>query len=150
MIGLKTASGLERVQTARVLTSGGLERFQQAFIRTADGLKPLFSTVSVTVSPAGAGGGGASANPILITSSSVTAVPAGGVSPYSYAWAEVTGSGDITAGSPTGQSSTFSALVDPHDGISATWKVTVTDATGQSADSAAFPISLNNYGQYGG
>lgn len=76
-----------------------------------------------------------------VTSSACTATASGGTGPYTYAWTYVSGSSAISADSPTGASTTFTANVSKNGSKSAVWKVTVTDSLSATA-SANVSIDL--------
>lgn len=67
-----------------------------------------------------------------VTSSSTTATPSGGVGPYTYAWARV--SGDVIAAvSSTSATTTFSGSVPIDLNTAAVMRVTVTDGASNTA-----------------
>ena len=95
--------------------------------------------LTVSVSPAAADGtftnNPASNSPATrsVASNSVTASPSGGTPGYTYSWARVSGSTDITASAPTSESTNFSATVPVSTTLQATFRVTVTDSLGATA-----------------
>jgi hypothetical protein len=76
--------------------------------------------------------------------STVTAVPTGGLSPYTYSWAKVSGD-TFTIGSATSASTSFNITVSFGDYLSAVYRCTVTSADGQvvtaDADVTAMEVS---------
>lgn len=67
----------------------------------------------------------------VATSLPVTATPAGGLGPYTYAWTRLSGVG--SANSPTSASTTFSATLSNGDDVSGVFRVTVTDSLANTA-----------------
>lgn len=77
-----------------------------------------------------------------VTTASATVTPAGGVAPYSYSWAKVSG-GTITATSPTSASSTFSATgLASGESRTAVFRCTVTDSTSGTPLTATADVSI--------
>lgn len=68
----------------------------------------------------------------LVTSNSVTITPVGGVAPYSYAWAYVSGSASPAVSSATAQTVTWSASSSPVATVNAVWRCTVSDSGGST------------------
>lgn len=75
-----------------------------------------------------------------VVSNGVTITPAGGVSPYTYAWTRLSGSSLITATSPTMAFTQFSARI-ANTTVSATFGWVATDANGATASGLVF-VSL--------
>lgn len=77
---------------------------------------------------------------------SVTATPSGGVLPYAYSWALLSGVG--VADSPNSASTTFTGSVSEGESLTGTFRVTVTDAFAQTvtADLAATFNGFVNFG----
>jgi len=63
------------------------------------------------------------------TTNAITATPAGGVTPYAYSWAKVSGD-TFTIGAATAATTDFSASGTAPETKGATYRVTVTDAAG--------------------
>lgn len=78
-----------------------------------------------------------------ITTSSVTATPAGGTSPYTYSWALLSGTA-LTVNSPSSASTTFSKSVSTGAEYYSTYRVTVTDAVAATA-TADVDVSMYGY-----
>lgn len=66
-----------------------------------------------------------------VTTASTTATPSGGIGPFSYAWARLSGFG--TANSPAMATTTFTETVALEEFKSGVFRVTVTDSTGATA-----------------
>jgi hypothetical protein len=77
-----------------------------------------------------------------VTSNATTATPAGGVAPYSYSWAHISGA-SMTANSPASATTTFTGVVGPGADLSAVFRVTVTDSLAQTA-TADVTVDLTN------
>lgn len=92
----------------------------------------------------------AAANPLRVTASdaigqdsgfgqvgtvtaSTTASATGGVGPYSFSWARVSGSTGPVISSATAQSPFWTADVSANEPEEAVWRVTVTDSVGATA-----------------
>lgn len=71
--------------------------------------------------------------PGTATTGSVTATPAGGQTPFTYAWTRISGVGTI--GSPTSATTAFSQTLGIGDDVSGTFRCTVTDSVGSTATS---------------
>ena len=112
-----------RLQTLKVY-SGGAWRLVGSFVQ------PL--TVAVSPSSTGSIAFGDGVNPSSNTTPPVTATLSGGLGPYTYSWAKVSG-GAITAGTPTLASTSFYGTVNPGGETTATYRVTVTDSLGSTA-----------------
>lgn len=77
-----------------------------------------------------------------ITSNSTTVTPAGGSSPYTYAWTKVTGD-TLTVTSPTSATTTFSTSgLAEGNFVAATYRCTVTDSTTPTALTATADVSV--------
>lgn len=98
--------------------------------------------ISLNVAPSSVFGEGNSAAIILITSSTATATPTGGTAPYTYAWTKVSGD-TMTATNPTSASTAFRLGVGPGDVKTATYRCTVTDKNGLTAQDTV-SITLTN------
>lgn len=98
--------------------------------------------ISLNVAPSEVFGSGNSMSVILITSGVATATPTGGTAPYTYAWSFV-GGDPMTVTSPTNASTTFRFGLGPSDARSATYRCTVTDKNGLTAQDTV-SITLTN------
>jgi len=76
-----------------------------------------------------------------VNSQTVTAMPSGGLGPYSYVWTILSGPAQVAA--PTNASTLFYAIVNPSDVVQGTARVTVTDALGSTAQTT-ISITLSN------
>lgn len=72
----------------------------------------------------------------------VTAIPAGGVSPYTYAWARVSGDASIAVSSAVAAAPTWSASGTAPETKGAVWRCTVTDACGVVVVTSDVTISV--------
>ncbi len=131
LTGTPSASGMFNF-TVRVTDSRGF---------TADSAQSInvVAALSVSVSPASVAGMIANNPPSnspasrTVNSSTVTATPANGTGPFTYSWARIAGSSAISAGLPTAATTGFSGTVGIDQQISATFRVTVTDALSATA-----------------
>lgn len=85
------------------------------------------------------------------TTASVTVTPAGGTSPYSYAWTKVSG-GAISADSASSDTTTFSATgITASEIRSAVFRCTVTDSAGSPATTTVdVSVSIGDISGIGG
>ncbi len=106
---------------------------------------------TVDIFPNPATGGRAVNFLVTVASEYVTATPSGGTAPYTYACTAVdVSSGDWTISDPASAVSRFlCANVDIGETFSATFKWTVTDSLGLSADSPTLEVFVTNYGAPG-
>lgn len=86
---------------------------------------------------------GSSNKPLKVTTPTTTAIPSGGLAPFTYAWAQLSGS-PSTITSPATATTAFSAIAGVSD-LSATYRVTVTDSLGKTA-TADVPATFQNEG----
>ena len=98
--------------------------------------------ITLNVAPFSVSGTGDSNGTIQITSGIATATPTGGTAPYTYAWTKVSGD-TMTVTNSTSASTAFRASVGPGDSRSATYRCTVTDKNGLSAQDTV-SITLTN------
>lgn len=98
--------------------------------------------ISLNVSPSSVFGENNSSGVVLITSSTATATPTGGTAPYTYSWAKVSGD-TMTVTASTSASTAFRLGVGPGDTKSATYRCTVTDKNGLTAQDSV-SITLTN------
>lgn len=146
-LALRQSTGTKQVANVRVLTGSGLEDAFQASARTAIALKRFFSSfvvsVSETVIMAGFNSGGSSS----ITSQPVGAIVSGAVGAVTYLWTQ-TGGDAMTITDPASAETAFEASVSPGSPKVGTFKCTVSDAGGHSADTPIVTVTLRNI--YGG
>lgn len=98
--------------------------------------------ITLGVTPSSVFGTNNSTGIVLVTSSTATATPTGGTAPYTYAWTKVSGD-TMTATSPTSASTAFRLGVGPGDVKTATYRCTVTDKNGLTAQDTV-SITLTN------
>lgn len=113
-------------------------------------LRTLFNALTASASPADVSGTVSSSSAVTATTESATASPGGGTSPFSYAWSVVSGAG-WTIGTPAAASTSFkSPAINPGDYAEATFKCTVTDASGAIAETNIVTATATNIGGYSG
>lgn len=101
--------------------------------------------LSLAISPSEVDGGGSDGfHSVLITSAAATATPAGGIAPYSYAWAQLSGDA-MTILAPTSAMTQFRASAPPGRTLSATFQCTCADNAGSAATASVF-VQLTNFG----
>ncbi len=66
--------------------------------------------------------------PRLVSTGTATVLPSGGIAPYSYSWDQIEGYLLLDISTPTPNTATFSATLQPGDFIESVVRVTVTDA----------------------
>lgn len=76
------------------------------------------------------------------TTPAVTAIPTGGVAPYTYAWARLSGDSSINVSSSSAAAPTWSASGTAPQTKGATWQCTVTDAAGVAAVTGAVDVQV--------
>lgn len=79
------------------------------------------------------------------TTSACVITPAGGTSPYTYAWTRTAGDTGTNADSPTAASTTFSRVYGPLSrSDSSTWKCVVSDSASHTATVSGITVSTDN------
>lgn len=130
--------------------TGAVRVLKKLNIKDAGGvLRPVFSGVTVGVSPSFITGGDTSGSPIDITTTgSTTATPTGGVPPYTYAWAITDASTPNWYVNAPGSATTAATcqFVVPGGFETANIHCTVTDSIGTIAASGDVACSVSNFG----
>lgn len=101
--------------------------------------------ISLTTSPPTSFAERDSASIVLITSTPVTAVVAGGTGPYSYVWVQTSGPA-ASIYSPNSATSQFGMSVGPGSSEQADFTCTVTDSGGLTANASATVTFTNTSG----
>lgn len=159
MIRARTLSGVKAASALRVRDGGAvLKTVGNVRVRDASStLRLVYSSASggaftVSASPLVCYGGRAGGATLSVTSEEVSVSITGGSGPYTYAWsliAAVDGTWAVTA--PNADKTNFVVSSVPSgDTYTATFKCTVTDARGLTADSATVQVNCTNYGDLGG
>jgi hypothetical protein len=125
-VTIGTSGGNETIGAAYVGTSGGNKTVLAIYVGTSGGNETVYAALSAAISPKPATEI-SSAGPT--TTDLVTATPTGGIGPFSYAWARVSGDPEISATTPSAQTTRFFANLGVGDLFSATFEVTVTDTS---------------------
>jgi len=139
-ITLGTSGGNETLQAVTVGTSSGNKPVIAGYVGTSGGNKQIFAALAATNSP--------TLLPTTFgqqstTSDSVTAVPSGGIGPFTYSWARTSGDEDIVPTSFTTATTAFRAFLQDSDAFSASFVCTVTDtATGAVASTPALGVGF--------
>lgn len=146
---LKDASGTSRaVAIFKMRDAGGTLRIiQTGKIRDEGGaLRTFYAPLRADITPsevdASAGSFDAS---MVVSGGPLTAVPIGGIGPFTYNWIFVVGGSGITISNPTTNSAGFSATVNSNQSKSGVVQVTITDANGSKADEQA-NVTLTHIG----
>lgn len=119
----------QRLKTLKVY-SGGAWRLIGKFV----------PPVTVSAYPAGVGGMSYTNTSVIVGSNPTTATPSGGLAPYTYSWAKVSGDA-ITASQPSNATTDFGGTVAVNMTATAIFRVTCTDSIGQTA-TADVSVSL--------
>ena len=122
---------LKPVVSAKVNVGGTLKTVVRAKHNVAGAIKTgdtFTLPLSAIASPGTVNGFSASAT---VTTNTTTATPTGGLGPYTYSWARITGSGSITAA--TSATTAFYATLSPESTSSGTFRCTATDSLGSTA-----------------
>ncbi len=144
--------GAIRAVTGMRIMVAGVER-RVLTIRTMQGgtvrkIARFADPLSVNVSPASVSGAVSFPDVAPCNTGPVTAQPMGGLAPYAYAWAYLSGY-PAEARNPTMASTGFTAELGPGDAASV-MRVTVTDAAGQTAQADVQVYFSNRGGNIGG
>ena len=102
-----------------------------AWRRVATFVQPLTLSLSPTFVLGRGLGGGTGGR--YISTIAISALPGGGLGPYTYVWTIAPGSGGAAAGSPSSASSSLGALLFPGDSIASYATCTATDSLGSTA-----------------
>lgn len=124
---------LRTVRTVKVMDSGSV-------LRT---VATLSTPLTVTADPATVEGLSYGPGSASATTSPVTASPSGGLTPFSYAWTRLSGSGDAL--SSTLATTEFRADVPADTTLTGTFRVTVTDSAAQTATADVTASFTNTY-----
>lgn len=130
------------IQEVRMIGPDGVDRVVFSALTNPGGGG---GSAGITVYPEFVQGVRSSSSTVAVTSRETTVTVSGGVAPFTYLWSQVSGD-PMTIGGSTTATATFGANVAPGDTLSGTFKCTVTDAAGISADSPTVTATLNNIG----
>lgn len=148
MIGVKSSGGLSIVSKPKVRTGAGLKDVAAVRIRNMAGVKTIWSSLSASI-PSNVYGSSASSRPTGVISDLVPVTALGGVAPYTYLWTRTdAGLESITISEAGPGKFVFASTIPPTETVTATYTVTVTDATGASVVSNVITVSLENAGGY--
>lgn len=140
------ADGALRTITAVKVMVGGTLRVAKTVKAQESGnlrtVAAFASPMSLSASPTSAFGEDFAGVPVVVFSDTVTAIPSGGLGPYTYAWTIIAGTG-FTVTAPSNASTSFSATVNSPGGKTGTARCTCTDSFGTTA-TVDVPIQLQN------
>lgn len=137
---LRTPTRLRIMQAGLLRTIKTLKVMDGGTLRT---VAIFASPLSVSASPSEATGsfnGSGVFPPQTLTTDLVTAIPSGGIAPYTYAWAYLSGS-TFTVSHPTSAGTFFSHNFVAFGTRSGTYRCTVTDSLGSTA-TVDVPVSI--------
>lgn len=107
--------GVAKVATRTRVFASGAWRTGESFVR------PLTATASRSTV-------GVNGFTSYLVTPATTITPDGGIAPFSYSWARLSGEGDALT--PTSATTTFGAYVGEYSSTSGTFRCTVTDGDG--------------------
>lgn len=128
---VNVGGSLKPVVRAKVNIGGSLKTIVRSKVNVGDVLKvadTFLQPLTLSASPSSVNGYSAS-SPVV--TDSTTATPSGGLGPYTYSWARLSGSGTATA--PTTATTAFYDSLSPGFLSSGTFRCTVTDSLGSTA-----------------
>ena len=129
----RTEGAWREVTTGRVRVGGAWKTLVRARAYIGGAWKDIATfTLPLTVTPSPSS---AVANRIgagTATTSAVTATPSGGLSPFTYAWARISGTGG-TINSATSATTTFSRVMGEDEVATNVFRCTVSDSLGGTA-----------------
>lgn len=136
---------LRTIQTLYIRQSGVNRRIRSLKVMDGGTLRTVAvfaDPLTVSASPTSVSGTQSGEGPITVNTSSTTATPSGGLGPFTYSWAYVSGGISASANSPASATTSFRAEPPPGS-FTSTMRVTVTDAFGQTA-TADVSATFNN------
>jgi hypothetical protein len=146
MIAVNTGTATKRVANLRVNTGTATKRVQNAWLRTADGLQNLFGSLSATLDKTSVSGGTVNSITATAVTGPVTVTANGGTGEITYLWSQVSGDSGFHIGTPNARTTIFDADVDPGTTMHGVFKATLTDSTGETADSPTVTATVRNIG----
>lgn len=132
---IQDAGTLRTIKRLWIKQAGVLRRIRTLKVMDGDELRTVgvFSDpLAVAVPPGVTGVEFAPPGTPVLVSTSAGAVVIGGIGPFSYSWARVSGE-VFTIGSPSSASTSFSKTLVGNVQQSGTYRVTVTDSVGDTA-----------------
>lgn len=144
-------SGTWKAVTPFVKVGGAWKSVDAIFTKVSGVWKQVYNasiTLTINLDTTSAGGvcySGGPSNACGAISNSVTATPADGTGPYTYAWELVSGPG-VSVDSPTSATTTFSATGTPSGSAdSGVYRCLVTDSLGNTGYSGDVTVLLEFY-----
>lgn len=147
---IQDAGSLRTITRGKVMVAGVLRELREIKVQDGGVLRTVATfadPLTASASPASVSGTQSSSEPITVNTDFTTATPTGGRSPFTYSWAQVSGVA-ATAVSPASATTNFTYSTPPGTSV-ATFRVTITDAVGQSAPTEV-TATFNNLGGTGG
>lgn len=134
------------LQTLQVYRNGAWRRLKTLKVYSGGAWRLIgnfMPPLSVSAYPTGVGGVGYTNTSVIVGSNPTTATPAGGLAPYTYNWAKVSGDA-ITASQPNSATTDFGGTVAVNTTASAIFRVTCTDSSGRTATA---DVSVNLFAE---
>lgn len=125
-ITIGTNAGNKVIANVVVGTASGNKTVLNAYVGTASGNELVYSSFSASASPTSATGFRVGAG-VATTSPATTATPDGGIGPYTYSWARVSGDASITITQPLAATTQFTTSLTSGQSKAAAFACTVTD-----------------------
>jgi len=151
MSAVRDISALRTIKGISIRDAGNVLRsIKTGFARDAGNVSRQVFTAfgggaGLKASPISVSGFGNSRGSIAISTGACSVSATSGVPPYTYLWSKVSGDASWNATNPTGVSSAFRrGNVAPSDSFTSTWKCTVTDSSGSTADTNVVTANVEN------
>src|SRR5688572_28071070 len=139
-IEVRTSDAWKAVSACSVRVGGAWKLVLGVGVKVDGVWKQAFGTISppggdlvITIDKTSVEGVRQGAGSVTTDAVAVTVTPGTGTSPYTYVWTKVSGA-DFTINTPSAASTTFTRTMAAEEDISAVYKCTVTDNTGQEQE----------------
>jgi hypothetical protein len=152
VITVRTPTGDRAIGSVTVRTPTGDAVVARMVLRTPTGDSEIYTqagggALTAEASPFSAVGSVSGSGTQDVTSNLVTVTPSGGTSPYTYAWARISGDSDVLALNSTAAATRFQATIELGGFRNATFRCTVTDARARTG-TVDVDVSLFNFGGF--
>ena len=144
----RDAGTLQTITRGRARIGGVVRELREFFAMDGGVLRTVATfadLLTASASPTTVSGTQGSASPIAVNTTFTTATPVGGRAPFTYSWAQVTGS-TAAANSPSMATTNFARTVAASTTDVTTFRCTVTDAVGQVAATNTITATFTNTG----